>query len=172
MTGDLLNKVQQHPSERKVTTIAQCCDRQLVQTCRIEHDFPASITGFAVATAQLHRLKESRRAELPIRIVVPVHAGPWLPIREASKANLHPVLFHQRQMVQQAREGEFGWRVLLRSLLAGQSVGLRKQRLALIIELLQEHAQIRTMGTRIDSNPLILPGGEDASQGTSTMACP
>ena len=60
VTGSLLNKMQQHPAEREVATITQCLDRQLIQTCRCEHDFPASITGFAVAAAQLHRRNRER----------------------------------------------------------------------------------------------------------------
>ena len=72
----------------------------------------------------------------------------------------------------QARESEFGGGVLLCQLLAGQSVGLRKNCLALIIEVMREHAELRTMGIRINSHSLIFPGGEDASQGTLTMACP
>ena len=106
VTGSLLNKMQQHPAEREVATITQCLDRQLIQTCRCEHDFPASIRGFAVAAAQRHRLTKSRSAELPVRVIVPVDAGSWLSIRDASKANLHPDFFRQRQMAQQAREDE------------------------------------------------------------------
>ena len=53
-----------------------------------------------------------------------------------------------------------------------QSVGLRKQRLTLVIKILREHAELRTIGIRVDSHSLILPRGEDASQGNLTMAYP
>ena len=55
---------------------------------------------------QLLRFELSRGTELPVRIRLPVHAGPWLAIGQASEAYLHPVLFHQRQVIEQASEGE------------------------------------------------------------------
>lgn len=62
-------------------------------------------------------------------------------------------------MEQQAREGQFGWGVLLCQLLAGQTVGLWKHRLTLIVKILRKHAQLRTIGIKINSHPHILPNG-------------
>jgi hypothetical protein len=53
--------------------------------------------------------------------------------------------------------------VLLCQLLAGQAVGLRQHGLALVIEVLREHGQLRTSGVRIDSHPLILTPGTDGA---------
>ena len=70
---------------------------------------------------QLLRLELSSGAELPVRIRLPVHAGPRLAIGQASEAHLHPVLFHQRQVIEQPSEGELRRGVLLCQLLAGQA---------------------------------------------------
>jgi hypothetical protein len=37
---------------------------------------PAALAGLAIAALQLLRLKLSRSTELPVRIRLPVHAGP------------------------------------------------------------------------------------------------
>lgn len=119
---------------------------------------PAPVTGFAVATLQLLRLEVSRSAELPVRVGIPVDAAPGLTCGQASEAHFHPVLLHQRQVIEEASERELRWEVLLCQLLAGQAVGLRQDRLALAIEILQEHAGLGTIGVRINSHLLILAG--------------
>jgi hypothetical protein len=53
---------------------------------------PAALAGLAIAALQLLRLELSRGTELPVRIRLPVHAGPRPALGQASEAHLHPVL--------------------------------------------------------------------------------
>ena len=62
--------------------------------------------------------------------------------------------------------------MLLCQLLAGQAIGLRQHGLALVIEVLREHDQLRTSGVRIDSHPLILTPGTDGAGALTRFKCP
>ena len=53
--------------------------------------------------------------------------------------------------------------MLLCQLLAGQAISFRQYGLALVIEVLREHVQLRTSGVRIDSHSLILTPGTDGA---------
>ena len=46
---------------------------------------------------------------------------------------------------------------------SGSGTGLRQHGLALVIEVLREHAQLRASGVRIDAHPLILTPGTDGA---------
>jgi len=88
-------------------------------------------------------LSAVRNSQFGIR--VPIDARPWLPVRQPAESHLHPVLLHQRQWVEQACECQLGRRVLRDQLRMGQAFRFRQHRLPLVVEVLNQQAELRAI---------------------------
>ena len=126
------------------------CTDELVQAVCLGRGLAAPLAGLPVTLAQLLRLQLGAGPELPLRVGVEVNAGPWLADGQAEEPDLQPGLLHQRQVEEQAREGERGGLVPPGHLLPVQPVGLGEHRLALEVQVLAEQLALAADGIGVE----------------------
>jgi hypothetical protein len=133
-----LDEVKQHPAEGERLAVDPGGDRELVEAAGRGGGLPGAVARIAVAAPQPVRFLRQRRAELVVRVGLPVDALPLLPPGQAEEVDLEPGLLVERQVVEDARQGEIRGRDPLPQLLPGQALGLEQDRLPLVVEILPQ----------------------------------
>ena len=145
VTGRLLEQVEQDPAKGEVLSIAPRPHRQLVRTGSSTDDEAAPLARFSVASPELVRFDALCGTELPVGVRVPIDARPRLAGWKSAEADLHPGLLHERKVIEQSCERQPGRRVLQHELCPGQAVRLGQQRLTLVVEVLNQQAELRAV---------------------------
>ena len=119
VSGGLLDEVRQDPAQAPPPTLGVAPDRQVVEVSF--GDGPsAALAGSAVQRPQLLGIIAFGRVELPVSILVPRGAGPWFKFGSAAEADVDPVILDEREMLEQASQGEGGRRQSARPTMASQ----------------------------------------------------
>ncbi len=172
VTSGFLDEMQQDPAQGEVPAIATRFHRQLVRSICGGSDLPAAIAGEAVAGSQLLGLHALGSAELPTGVRVPIDTRPWLPLRQATGSHLHPVLLHQRQVIEEAGEGQLRRRMLRDQLRKGEAIGLGQHRLPLVVEIPHQQAELGAIRVWINPHRSILAEAPDRDRCRSCSSLP
>jgi hypothetical protein len=131
-----------------VTAIAVSSDRQVVQARRSD-SLPAPVAGSVVKGPEPFGVVALRGVEFPVPVLVPGGARPRLGLGKTQEAHDDPVVLHQREVFQQAAQGECGRRQALVQLFTVQAVRLELQGRPLVVQELVDGGPLVGMGIGI-----------------------